>query len=100
MDTENPNTCYSDLASNLWKDFFTLFELNEIMRQKDDRQFAELLNHLREGKHREGDMESLKLRLLHLKSEEDDYPMNTTHLFTTNASVDQHNNNLYTLSKS
>lgn len=97
---ENPNTCYSKLATNLWKDFFTLFELTEIMRQKDDRHFAQLLNRLREGKHSEGDIESLKLRLLHIKPEEEDYPMNTTHLFTTNASVDRHNNDLYNLSSS
>lgn len=78
----------------------TLFELTEIMRQKDDKHFAELLNRLREGKHSEGDRESLKLRLMHIKPEEGDYFMNTTHLFTTNASVDRHNNNLYHLSRS
>ena len=35
---ENPNTSYSTLASNLWADFFSLFELTDIMRQKDDKQ--------------------------------------------------------------
>lgn len=39
------------LGPNLWRDLFSLFELDEIMRQKDDAQFAELLNRLREGFH-------------------------------------------------
>ena len=50
---ENPNTSYGSLGSNLWADFFTLFELTDIVRQKDDKLFAELLNRLREGKHSE-----------------------------------------------
>ena len=37
------------LASNIWKEFFNLFESTEIVRQKDDKEFAELLNRLREG---------------------------------------------------
>ena len=45
---ENSKSGYSALASNIWTQDFTLFELTDIMRQKDDRQFAELLNRLRE----------------------------------------------------
>ena len=41
---------YSSLAPNLWQTHFTMFELTEIMRQKDDSSFAELLNRIREGK--------------------------------------------------
>ena len=37
-------------ATNIWREYLTLFELTEVMIQKDDKQFAELLNHLREGK--------------------------------------------------
>ena len=43
---ENPNTSFVSLGSNLWVDFFTLFELTDIMRQKDDKLFAELLNRI------------------------------------------------------
>ena len=50
---ENSVIGYSALASNIWTENFALFELTEIMRQKDDREFAELLNRLREGKHSE-----------------------------------------------
>ena len=92
---ENPNTSYSTLASNLWADFFSLFELTDIMRQKDDKQFAEVLNRLREGKHSEHDINCLKERLLHTVPGSENYPMETTHLFTTNASVNAHNNSMY-----
>ena len=96
---ENSQLGYSALANNIWTEYFTLFELTEIMRQKDDKQFAELLNRLREGMHSEDDIAILKQRILNKRPERDSYPMNMTHLFTTNASVDAHNNALYTHTK-
>ena len=69
------------------------------MRQKDDKEFAQLLNRLREGNHSEDDISILKQRLLNVRPEQDNYLMNMAHLFTTNALVDAHNNALYTLSK-
>ena len=96
---ENSQTGYSSLGSNIWMDYFTLFELTEIMRQKDDKQFAELLNRLREGSQTQNDIAVLKQRLLITSPEDDTYPINMTHLFTTNTSVDAHNHSLYSLSK-
>ena len=58
------NHGYGDLATNIWNEYFTLFELTEIMRQKDDKEFAELLNRLREGNHTQNDIEVLKERSL------------------------------------
>ncbi|XP_070537059.1 uncharacterized protein [Ptychodera flava] len=40
---------YGPLALNIWKDLFKMFELTDIMRQKDDLDFAQLLNRVREG---------------------------------------------------
>ena len=77
---ENPNRCYGSLGSNLWADFFTLIELTDIMRQKDDKLFAELLNRLREGKHSEKDIDCLKERLLQTVRGDENYPMETTHI--------------------
>ena len=37
---------YGPLATNLWKTYFTMFELTEVMHQKDDQPNAELLNHI------------------------------------------------------
>ena len=96
---ENSQSGYNEFATNIWTEYFTLFELTEIMRQKDDKEFAQLLNRLREGSHSENDISILKQRLLNVRPEQGYYPMNMTHLFTTNASVDAHNNALYTLSK-
>ena len=61
---ETSSKCYATLATNLWNDLFTLFELTDIMRLKDDKPFAELLNRSREGKHSKNDIECLKQRLL------------------------------------
>ncbi|XP_068712755.1 uncharacterized protein [Montipora foliosa] len=83
---------------NIWTGRFMLFELTEIMRQKDDKAFAELLNRLREGKQSDNGEAVLKQRLVSVRPENGNYPMNMTHLFSTNASVDAHNNALYTLS--
>ena len=96
---ENSLTNYSIFASNIWKHHFTLFESTEIMRQKDDKQFAELLNRLKEGNHSKNDIAILKERCLNSSPENDTYPINVKHLFSTNALVDAYNNSLYTLSK-
>ena len=37
------------------------------MRQKDDKEFAELLNRLREGNHTQNDIEVLKERILKIR---------------------------------
>ena len=95
----NPQFGYNEFATNIGTEYFTLFELTEIMSQKDDKEFARLLNRLREVNHSENDISNLKQRLLNVRPEQDNYPMNMTHLFTTNASVDAHNNALYTLSE-
>ena len=92
---ENNNDSYSALATNIWKEYFILFELTEIMRQKDDRDFAELLNRLREGKHNQSDIKVLKERILKIKPGEKNYPTDKTHLYSTNSQVNDHNNTIY-----
>ncbi|XP_020620270.1 ATP-dependent DNA helicase PIF1-like [Orbicella faveolata] len=89
---ENSQSGYNEFATNIWTEYFTLFELTEIMRQKDDKEFAQLLSRLREGNQPEDDIAILKQRLLTVRPQQDNYPMNTTHLFTTNTPVDAHNN--------
>ncbi|MDY6841695.1 MAG: AAA family ATPase [Pseudomonadota bacterium] len=60
---QSSNTVYGGLALRLWQEFFTLFELTEIMRQKEDAQFAQLLNRVREGRHTEEDVRVIKSRV-------------------------------------
>lgn len=40
-----------------------IFGLDEIMRQRESKEFAEMLNRLREGKHTEQDIVNLKQRM-------------------------------------
>ena len=53
---ENYTGNYGPLALNLWQENFTIFELTEIMRQKDDKKFAQLLIRLRTGSHTKWDI--------------------------------------------
>ena len=70
------------------------------MRQKEDKQFADLLNRLREGNHSVNDIAILRQRILNQSPENSsNYPINMTHIFSTNASVNAHNNSLYSLSR-
>lgn len=67
------------LARNLWKDHFTVFELTEIMRQKVDLEFAELLNRLRKNSLTEAD--KLKLHECKIDTDLNEHNLNVPHLF-------------------
>ena len=43
---ENSKDGYTALATNLWQQYFQMFELSEVMRQKEDKDFAEILNRI------------------------------------------------------
>ncbi|XP_052276203.1 uncharacterized protein LOC127875286 isoform X2 [Dreissena polymorpha] len=88
---------YGPLARNLWKDLFEVFCLTQIMRQKDDAPYAELLNRLRTGDHNNEDISILKTRVIGTSYLTNEYPTNTTHIFMTNEKVDAHNDLVYTL---
>jgi len=87
------NLEYSILAPNLWQELFKMFELHEIMRQKESKQFAELLNRLREGKHIPDDIVKLKQRIL--KANSSSYPIKAPHLFIQNAKVNDFNERVH-----
>ena len=92
---ENSKDGYTALATNLWQQYFQMFELSEVMRQREDKDFAEILNRISEGKHTEADIDVLKKRILNLSPQHPDYPINSTHLFSTNMAVDQHNHDIF-----
>ncbi len=82
---------YGPLATNLWKDdMFMLFELTQIMRQKDDAAYAEIMNRLREGNHTEHDLQTITSR----KVVENQKDSKICHLFVTNKKVDQFNDDI------
>ena len=85
---EMPSEGIRALATNTWQENFKLYELTTIMRQKDFKPFAELLNRLREGKHTAADKAFLKSKVIRPDYHKPDYPhKKVPHLFATNAAV-------------
>ena len=82
---------YNILAPNLWKRYFRMFELDEIMRQRESKEFVEILNRLREGKHTSSDLKKLKERCVN----ESSCPTEAPRLFIQNALVDDYNEKVY-----
>ena len=82
---------FNILAPNLWKRHFRMFELDEIMRQRESKEFAEILNRLREGKHTSSDLKKLKERCV----QESCCPREAPCSFTQNALVDDYNEKVY-----
>ena len=82
----------SSLGRNLWKELFTVYELVDIMRQKDDLAFAQLLNRLRLKEMTEEDKQKLQTRVF--DRDTGDYPKDAVHLFAENFYVNKHNDNI------
>ena len=76
------------LAPNSWKDHFKMYELVDIMRQKDDLKFAQLLN-IRLNEMTEEDKNDLRKRVVDRNSGE--YPRDAVHLFAEKAGMYKHN---------
>ena len=60
----NNNNKYTSIAQNVWQSHLTIFELTELMRQRDDTSFAELLTRTRAGKQTEKVVSVLKNRAI------------------------------------
>lgn len=72
---------YSALFGSLWARNFCLHELTEIVRQKGDPEFAEILSRIRIGQIEDKDVESLQL----LKNTDtSSFPGDVVHVFFTN----------------
>lgn len=69
-----------------------MYELDQILRQKDDLRFAQMLNRIREGNHVEEDMATLKMKMI---DEENDRTRNMPHLFTHRCDVENYNKNVF-----
>ena len=84
------NSEYGVLTPNLGK-HFRMFELCEIMRQRESKAFTETLNRLREGNHTENDILKIKERIV----PEQNCPKQAPHLFIQNLNVDEFNDKVY-----
>jgi hypothetical protein len=88
-----PDAMYNALAPNIWVDNFRCFELKTIMRQKDDKKFACLLNRLRENRHTTDDIRILSKRII--KQTDAAYSVRIPHAFYTNDQVSDFNDSIY-----
>ena len=91
---QKPIFCkYSNDVYNLthpWHEF-KMIELVEIMRQKDDQPFIELLNRFRVAQHTEADIRSIQSREVSV-NDRNDYPLNELHVWAENKPVMDYNN--------
>ena len=80
------------LAPNSWKDHFKIYELVDIMRQKDYLKFAQLLNRIRLNVLTEEDKDDLWKRVVDRNSSE--YQRDVMHLFAEKEGMHKHNENI------
>ena len=83
------NDEYGILAPNVWQELFKMFELKQIMRQRESKEFAELLNRSREGNHTNEDIAKLRTHSIALSNP--NYPKDAPHLFIQNSKVNDFN---------
>ena len=67
---------------------FKLIELTEIMTQKDDKAFTELLNRIRTGSHTEDDIKLIQSRCIAPSNPH--YPSDALHILAENDLVNEH----------
>ena len=68
---------------------FKMIELTEIMRQKDDQPFTELLNRIRAGTQTEVDTQCIQSRSI--SPSDSNYPNDALHIWAENQPVNQYN---------
>ena len=90
---ENNKYGLSSLSLNLWTELFEIYELTEIMRQREEHSFAELLNRMREGNNTENDFKILESCVLGTDVEDDG--LDCLHIFSTNKAARDYNDICY-----
>ncbi|XP_062373091.1 ATP-dependent DNA helicase PIF1-like [Sardina pilchardus] len=86
-----PLCVFESHVLDFWKDQFQVVTLTEIMRQKDDLPFAELLNRVRVKRKGEALSDADKALLAQALTQAQDCPKDILHVFATNKEVNQHN---------
>ena len=88
------NDCYAQLygSGSLWVDHFLMHELTQIMRQRGDSAFSELLCHVRTDSCTSDDIRVLKSR--EMAADAEDYPTHALHVYRLNADVDTRNSHM------
>ena len=84
---------YSPMAPNIWCSHFKMFSLTDIMRQKDEKQFCEVLNRLRKGQCTHEDDELFTAQIV--KNNSPEYKQQARHIFPFRSAVNQHNATIF-----
>lgn len=71
---------------------FKMIELTEIMRQKDDQCFAELLNRIRVGKHTKEDISTIQSRCIQDVNDNNNRVLHQLYVWAENKPVMEYNN--------
>ena len=79
-------------SGSIWQDEFKMLELHEIMRQRGDSAFAELLCRVRTASCTSEDIAVLESRVV--SPDSPDYPSEALHVYKLNADVDLHNESM------
>ena len=76
-------------SGSIWIDEFKMMELDEIMRQREDNQFAQLLCRVRTATCTEDDIKVLESRVI--TDDHPGYPQSALHVYPRNCHVDEQN---------
>ena len=89
---QRPLCLDTNKLTNLWSLFY-IWELQEVVRQKNDLQFVEMLNRFRKRKKEDPvlpeDISLLQEQLIDTDAE--NYPFSAIHIFSTNNQLNSHN---------
>uniref|UniRef100_A0A9J7WVU2 ATP-dependent DNA helicase n=1 Tax=Cyprinus carpio carpio TaxID=630221 RepID=A0A9J7WVU2_CYPCA len=87
-----PLCVYEDHVLDFWKDNFQMITLTQIMRQRDDLAYAELLNRLRVKQKQDKLTDADKCMLETVtRSSPEECPTDALHIYATNKEVENHN---------
>uniref|UniRef100_A0A8D0D7L8 ATP-dependent DNA helicase n=1 Tax=Sander lucioperca TaxID=283035 RepID=A0A8D0D7L8_SANLU len=92
-----PLCVYDPCEIDLWQEHFQMITLTEIMRQKDDVAFAEMLNRIRVKEKSDELSEADRALLSQAVTEPELCPTDVLHIFATNKQVDAHNSAMLAL---
>ena len=81
------------LAPNLWTSNFHIYSLSEIMRQRDQQHFCEILNRLRVGKNTQEDIQVFKSRIV--TKSDTQYDKTVRHIFPLKIPTELHNEEIF-----
>ncbi|KAM9330695.1 uncharacterized protein PAF06_017011 [Gastrophryne carolinensis] len=91
MGKSKPLCVFEENTNDVWRDYFQMITLTEIMRQKDDISFAELLNRIRVKQKTDTLSDDDKALLAQAFTDTTHCPNDVLHIFATNKEVTKHN---------